>query len=161
MINTNVYETPLGLIEITEDGQGITGLLLIKERDKDIVLNETPLLKAAICELREYLSGERREFTIPLNPKGTEFQQKVWSELKKVPYGETRSYKEIAIAIGNPKAARAIGMANNKNPIMIIIPCHRIIGASGKLVGYAGGMEMKVQLLDLEGRGEFVDGNGY
>ena len=95
-------------------------------------------------------AGRRREFQLPLAPKGTEFQQKVWKALLDIPYGETRSYGEIARAIGNPKASRAVGMANNRNPIAIIIPCHRVIGSTGKLVGYGGGLDKKEFLLNLE-----------
>ena len=98
----------------------------------------------------EYLNGKRKSFDIKYEINGTEFQKKVWKELTDIPYGETRSYKEIAVAVGNPKASRAVGMANNKNPIAIIVPCHRVIGSDGKLVGYAGGLDMKRALLTLE-----------
>ena len=98
----------------------------------------------------EYLDGKRKEFDFPYKMIGTEFQKKVWHALTKIPYGETRTYKEIATAVGNPKASRAVGMANNRNPIFIVVPCHRVIGANGKLVGYAGGLDMKDALLSLE-----------
>lgn len=98
----------------------------------------------------EYLSGKRKAFDFAFELDGTDFQNKVWEELTHIPYGETRTYKEIAIAIGNPKASRAVGMANNKNPISIVVPCHRVIGFDGKLVGYAGGLDMKKALIDLE-----------
>ena len=104
---------------------------------------ETPLLA-------EYFAGERREFELPLAPEGTPFMRRVWAELVKVPYGATATYGEIAERIGNPGGSRAVGLANNRNPIAIIIPCHRIIGSSGKLVGYAGGVELKERLLALE-----------
>ena len=113
-------------------------------------LNATPLLKEAFRQLDEYLDGKRQGFDLPLAPQGTPFQQKVWQALQTIPYGETRSYKQIAEQIGNPLGCRAVGMANNKNPIGIIIPCHRVIGANGKLVGYAGGLDLKTQLLNLE-----------
>ena len=103
-----------------------------------------------MSELREYFDGKRREFDLPLAPEGTDFQKRVWEELCKIPYGETRSYGEIAAALGNTRAARAVGLANNKNPIPIIVPCHRVIGADGALVGYAGGVEAKDFLLKLE-----------
>ncbi|WP_297377471.1 methylated-DNA--[protein]-cysteine S-methyltransferase [uncultured Helcococcus sp.] len=103
-------------------------------------------------EIIEYLNGERISFDFPYELEGTDFQKKVWKELARIPYGETRTYKEIASAIGNKNASRAVGMANNKNPIMIVVPCHRVIGGNGKLVGYAGGIDMKKDLLDLEQR---------
>ena len=111
---------------------------------------ETPLLAEAMRQLAEYFAGERREFELPLAPEGTPFMRRVWAELVKVPYGATSTYGEIAERIGNPGGSRAVGLANNRNPIAIIIPCHRIIGSSGKLVGYAGGVELKERLLALE-----------
>ena len=113
-------------------------------------MNETVLIKKANKQLQEYFSGKRKIFDLPLAPTGTEFQQKVWSSLRKIPYGTTNSYKEIAESIGNIKASRAVGMANNKNPILILIPCHRVIGTNGKLVGYAGGIDVKEKLLKIE-----------
>ncbi|MDF2617091.1 MAG: Methylated-DNA--protein-cysteine methyltransferase [Sedimentibacter sp.] len=115
-------------------------------------MNETNLLRNAALQLNEYLEGKRNSFDLPLNPKGTEFQKKVWAALCDIPYGETRSYKQIAESVGNPKACRAVGMANNKNPIMIFIPCHRVVGSDGSLTGYAGGLDMKEKLLSLEKR---------
>ena len=111
---------------------------------------ETPLIKTAALQLFEYFYGKRAEFELPLSPKGTLFQQAVWTALKNIPFGETRSYKQIAEQIGNPKAVRAVGMANNRNPVPIIVPCHRVIGTNGELVGYAGGLDFKQALLDLE-----------
>lgn len=110
------------------------------------------LLWQAAAELGEYFAGHRRDFTLPLAPRGTEFQQRVWSELRRISYGETRSYGEIARAIGQPRACRAVGMANNRNPIAILIPCHRVIGRDGSLTGYAAGLTVKQQLLELERR---------
>ncbi len=111
---------------------------------------ETDLLLQAKNQLDEYYRGERKTFSLPLKANGTVFQERVWQALLTIPYAETRSYGEIAAQIGNPKASRAVGMANNRNPISIIIPCHRVIGSDGKLVGYGGGMHRKVWLLDLE-----------
>lgn len=111
----------------------------------------SPLLDAAEAQLREYFAGARRTFDLPLAPHGTEFQQRVWAALRAIPYGETRTYGELAAAIGSPNASRAVGMANHRNPIPIIIPCHRVIGANGTLTGYAGGLEIKRKLLALEG----------
>lgn len=113
-------------------------------------LHETALIRQAAKQLNEYLAGKRKTFDLPLEPGGTPFQKAVWHALTGIPYGETRTYREIAEIIGNPKACRAVGMANNKNPIAIIIPCHRVIGTGGKLIGYAGGLDIKKKLLELE-----------
>lgn len=146
------YKTIIGEIGIADNEKGITNIY-IKDNlkiEKDIEIRETKLIKEAVTQLNEYLSGRRVDFNVPLYPEGTEFQNKVWNELTRIPYGETRTYKEIAEKIGNPKAARAIGMANNKNPILIMIPCHRVVGKNKSLVGYAGGLEMKERLLEIE-----------
>lgn len=116
------------------------------------ILEETSLIKMAARQLDEYFKGERQQFNLPLDLSGTTFQTKVWKELLKIPYGQTKSYKDIAIAINNPKAYRAVGMANNKNRIMIVVPCHRVISSDNKLTGYAGGLEKKEFLLNLEYR---------
>jgi len=108
------------------------------------------IIKKTVKQLDEYFLGKRKIFNLPMNPLGSEFQKRVWKELQKIPYGQTRSYKDIAIAIGNPKAYRAVGNANNKNPIGIIIPCHRVIGSNKKLTGYAGGLDIKEKLLNME-----------
>lgn len=149
--HTNVYKTNLGYIGITENGTAITDLFYCKDQiPTDIIIEETPLLKEASQQLLDYLQGTRTDFTVPLAPEGTAFQKKVWNALQTIPYGETWSYKRLAQEIGNPKACRAVGMANNRNPIAIMIPCHRVVGANGKLVGYAGGLDIKEQLLRLE-----------
>ena len=152
MKNIFYFNMKIGKIGIEENGRAITRLDFInKDVQKEIIEeNETALLKEAIKQLNEYLDGKRIFFDLPLDPKGTEFQKKVWNALKEIPFGETRSYGEIAKIIGNEKASRAVGMANNKNPIAIIVPCHRVIGANGKLVGYAGGLDIKEKLLNLE-----------
>ena len=152
MKNIFYYNTKIGRIGIEENGIAITKLDFISKDVQEEIIeeNETALLKEAIKQLNEYLDGKRSSFDLPLEPKGTEFQKKVWNALKEIPYGETRSYGEIAKIIGNEKASRAVGMANNKNPIAIIVPCHRVIGANGKLVGYAGGLDLKEKLLQLE-----------
>lgn len=147
------YNTKIGKLGIREDGKNITHIYL---RDKDIdedkvVIEESDLIKRAYIQIDEYIKGKRKIFDLPLNPNGTEFQKKVWKALTEIPYGETTSYKDIAATLGNEKACRAVGMANNKNPIPIIIPCHRVIGANKKLVGYAGGLDLKKMLLNLEG----------
>lgn len=146
------YESPLGQIGIGADEVGITDIYFVQsEIERPRERKETPLIKEAGKQLAEYFSGERKEFSFPLHMKGTKFQVSVWEALLNIPYGETRSYKDIAIAIGNEKACRAVGLANNKNPIIIAVPCHRVIGANGTLVGYGGGLHMKENLLQLEG----------
>jgi methylated-DNA-[protein]-cysteine S-methyltransferase len=151
MKNMFHYSTAIGLIGIAEDGNAITNLWFQKERPpNDAVEHETDLLFETRNQLSEYLSGERTKFTIPLAPSGTPFQRKVWDALLEIPYGKTKSYGEIAMGISSPRASRAVGMANNRNPISILIPCHRVIGADGRLVGYLGGLDVKERLLDLE-----------
>ena len=110
----------------------------------------SPLQREVDKQMKEYFEGERKEFDLPLRPEGTDFQKKVWNALLEIPFGETRSYQDIANAVGSPKACRAVGMANHHNPIIIVIPCHRVIGKHGKLVGYGGGLSMKEKLLLLE-----------
>ncbi len=145
------YQTNIGEIGIAENKGSITNLFVKRERIlRDVVVKETAVLKEAGKQLVDYLAGKRKSFALPLAPEGTEFQQKVWKALQEIPCGETRSYKDVARSIGQPKASRAIGMANNKNPILILIPCHRVIGANGKLVGYAAGLQVKEYLLKLE-----------
>ncbi len=111
---------------------------------------DNPLLAEAVCQLRAYFEGQLRRFDLPLDLAGTEFQRRVWLELTRIPYGETRSYQDLARAIGAPKAVRAVGAANGANPVAIVVPCHRVIGASGKLTGYGGGLPLKRRLLSLE-----------
>jgi methylated-DNA-[protein]-cysteine S-methyltransferase len=113
--------------------------------------SSSPILAEALRQLRAYFAGSLREFTLPLDPQGTEFQKRVWRELQTRPFGEGRSYSQIAEAIGAPKAVRAVGAANGANPLAVVVPCHRVIGSSGKLVGYGGGLPLKKLLLDLEG----------
>ena len=160
------YQTKLGKLFIAEDGQGISEVTLLHDtlpgskdstamdeqlvKSKDYELKETPLLIEAAAQLGQYFDGKRKEFSLKLNPMGTDFQKKVWEALQAIPYGETRSYRQIAEAVGNSKASRAVGMANHHNPIMCIVPCHRVIGANGSLVGYAGGLDIKAQLLSME-----------
>jgi len=151
MKNIFFLQTNIGEIGIMENGTAITNLFFKGAIvPQDAVVKETALLKEAGQQLQDYLSGKRRSFELPLAPEGTEFQQKVWQALEEIPYGELRSYGEVAKHIGQPKAARAVGMANNKNPILILIPCHRVVGAKGNLVGYAAGLSVKEHLLKLE-----------
>ena len=142
------YETVLGSVTFVEENGAL--LAISTHRTFEGIEQETPLIKEAYRQLSEYLKGERKGFDLALLIKGTTFQQQVWKALLEIPYGETRSYKQIAVAIGNPKAVRAVGMANNRNPLLIVVPCHRVIGANGKLVGYGAGIEKKEFLLRLE-----------
>ncbi len=142
-----IYKSKIGDITITADENALLSLQFGAE-NTDFAIN--PVIKETIKQLDEYFSLKRKNFDLPLNPKGTEFQKRVWKELTKIPYGETRTYKQTALAIGNPNASRAIGNANNKNPIAIIIPCHRVIGSDGSLTGYAAGLNIKEFLLKLE-----------
>lgn len=149
-MNRKILQSPIGNIIISEENENLVELNIDNEKNINIKESQTPLLIETAKQLEEYFLGKRKQFDIPLKPKGTEFMQKVWNELKNIPYGETRTYKDIAISIGNEKASRAVGMANNKNPIPIIIPCHRVIGSNKSLVGYALGLGVKEYLLNLE-----------
>ncbi|MDI9475604.1 MAG: methylated-DNA--[protein]-cysteine S-methyltransferase [Natronincolaceae bacterium] len=155
MGNIFFYDTVIGKIGIAETNNNITNVSFVDDnmdnaQIEDIEVNETPLLKEAGKQLQQYLEGNRKDFDLPLLPVGTEFQKNVWKVLQTIPYGATLSYKQVAEKVGSPKAARAVGMANNRNPIAIIIPCHRVIGANGRLVGYGGGLHIKEYLLNME-----------
>ncbi|QOX64762.1 methylated-DNA--[protein]-cysteine S-methyltransferase [Anoxybacterium hadale] len=154
MANVFYYELKLGPIGIAESDDKITHLFFQNEAfsPEGYTHGETAVLTEAAKQLKEYFDGQRKEFELPLAPAGTEFMQRVWNALLQIPYGETRSYKQIAKMAGNEKACRAVGMANNRNPISIFIPCHRVIGANGALVGYGGGLDKKIFLLELERR---------
>ena len=145
------YQTAIGKIAIEENGKAITRVYFPNDEiPRDITVEETHLLKEAGKQLKAYLSGDIQKFTLPLEYEGTEFMQLVWKALGEIPYGETRCYQDIAELIYKPKAVRAVGLANNRNPLPIFIPCHRVIGKNGKLTGYAGGLEVKDYLLSLE-----------
>ncbi|HPT69331.1 MAG TPA: methylated-DNA--[protein]-cysteine S-methyltransferase [Syntrophomonas sp.] len=145
------YLTDIGNIGVEENGRGITNLYLPGAQiPPEIVEEETSILYDAGQQLQNYFIGQQREFILPLAPAGTEFMRKVWNNLLSIPYGETRSYAEVARLIGNKKACRAVGSANHRNPLPIIVPCHRVIGSDGKLVGYGGGLKIKSYLLELE-----------
>ncbi|MBB1312991.1 MULTISPECIES: methylated-DNA--[protein]-cysteine S-methyltransferase [Aliivibrio] len=154
----NVYtqfDSPIGLITVNGNDDGLLGVWYESHArtlsDFGVQDDEHPILQLTVSQLKEYFNGERREFSIPLAANGTEFQNKVWQALTTIPYGETWCYKDLAIAVGNPKASQAVGGANGKNPISIIVPCHRVIGKNGSLTGYAGGLDIKDALLKLEG----------
>lgn len=152
MINYYSENTKIGEITIFEENKAITRVCLPNSQVSTIGCQraKTPVIIEAFKQLTEYLDSKRNSFILQLSPKGTPFQMRVWAELAKIPYGKTVSYKDIATTIGNPKACRAVGMANNKNPIPIFIPCHRVIGKNGMLVGYAGGLDCKKALLKIE-----------
>lgn len=148
--------SPVGQLKLIANEKALVAVLWETDRPNRVLLGDMeqvdthPILIEAYTQLRAYFQGKRSHFDLPLEFYGTDFQKKVWAELLKIPYGETRSYLDIATAVGNPKAVRAVGAANGKNPISIIAPCHRVIGKNGKLVGFAGGLEVKDQLLKLE-----------
>ena len=143
--------SPVGELTLTQEGDCLTGLYFGRLPCQGLE-GPTPLLEEAARQLSEYFAGSRREFTLPLLLKGTPFQRRVWEALRTIPYGETCSYGELARAIGSPKSCRAVGGANHRNPISIIVPCHRVVGSTGSLTGYGGGLENKRFLLDLERR---------
>jgi methylated-DNA-[protein]-cysteine S-methyltransferase len=155
-------ESPIGRLMLTTDGTALTGLYMNLYRNKpsklpgvgdDWIQNATiDPLPAAARQLKEYFAGKRREFDLPLRMEGTEFQQCVWRELTKIPFGETRSYGQLAKRLNNPNGSRAVGLANGRNPIAIIVPCHRVIGADGSLTGFGGGLDRKEWLLTHEGQ---------
>lgn len=161
MLCQRTIETPVGKLFLTASDAALTELLFenhraevdgVAQTTETLFENGTPhsVLDQAEQELSEYFAGERKSFTVPVAPQGTDFQRAVWTELQKIPFGETISYIELARRMGDEKKTRAVGLANGKNPISIIIPCHRVIGANGHLVGYGGGIENKRWLIDFE-----------
>ena len=146
------YDSPIGMLCIISNENGIIGIQFAFDGKNrlDMVEAKIPLLEEAVRQLSEYFAGRRKEFSLPLDLQGTDFQLRTWNALRDIPYGETRTYKQIAEAIDCPKGCRAVGLANNRNPIPIIVPCHRVIGANGDLIGYAGGLDIKKRLLDIE-----------
>ncbi len=146
-MNCFCYDTPVGSISIEDDGNFVTSVSFEKKKSSD---KESELAKNTYFQLLEYFQKKRKRFDVPVNPEGTEFQKSVWKALCEIPYGSVCTYKDIAEKINNPKAFRAVGAANNKNPLLIIIPCHRVVSADGSLAGYSGGLAAKRFLLDLE-----------
>lgn len=149
-----LLSTPLGKICLASDGTALMELWLPSKVDEKVTVSGEPdeVLRETARQLKAYFAGELREFDVPMNLTGTSFQKKVWDELTRIPYGETISYAELATRIGNPKACRAVGLANGRNPIAILVPCHRVIGANGTLTGYGGGLPTKQWLLEHEQR---------
>lgn len=151
MTDSYTFNTPIGFLTIREEEKKLTKLFW-EANSVQTMKNElhSDFLYEVYTQVNEYLTGRRKQFDVPLKYQGTQFQQSVWQELQKIPYGETRSYQEIAAVIGNEKAVRAVGQANNKNPILLIIPCHRVIHKRGDISGFACGVEVKRYLLELE-----------
>jgi methylated-DNA-[protein]-cysteine S-methyltransferase len=151
MENRFIYQSLIGDFEIIDNGLAVTRVQFADKAEKDDTSNEISSVgKEVKKQLDEYFKGKRKKFDLPLEPVGTEYQKKVWNVLSEIPYGKTVTYKEVARMAGNEKASRAVGLANNRNPIPVIVPCHRVIGSNGKLVGYAGGLDKKQRLLELE-----------
>ncbi|SFC89885.1 methylated-DNA--[protein]-cysteine S-methyltransferase [Pseudoalteromonas denitrificans] len=148
---TDYMLSPLGLMEFKASDKGITQIIFCGDKNRQTQVNTNHITELCKQELTEYFDGKLKTFTVPLDQKGTEFQKSVWQCLTKIPFGETLSYGDIAISLNNPKSVRAVGGANGRNPISIIVPCHRVIGATGTLTGYAGGIERKLWLLKHEG----------
>jgi len=150
--------SPVGTLKLVASSDALVAVLWKRERRNRVKLDamtsapQQPILLAAERQLAEYFAGARTEFDLPLQPDGSEFQKKVWQALREIPFGQTRSYLDLAKAVGSSKAARAVGAANGKNPLSIIVPCHRVVGSNGSLTGFAGGLETKAALLALEAR---------
>jgi methylated-DNA-[protein]-cysteine S-methyltransferase len=148
--------TPVGRLKLVASDKGVLAILWQNERPNRVPLAESqenashPILLETERQLNEYFAGKRRSFSLPLDMQGTVFQKSVWEALLGIPFGETRSYGQLAKQLGNPNAMRAVGAANGRNPISIVVPCHRVIGSSGELTGFAGGLETKAHLLELE-----------
>src|ERR1700761_2002766 len=153
-------DSPIGKLKLVASDKGLVAILWEKDNPRRVRLSDMaedpdhPMLIETQQQLEEYFAGKRKLFAIPLDMRGTRFQNDVWQALLAIPFGETRTYGELARQLGNPNATRAVGAANGRNPISIIVPCHRVIGASGKLTGFAGGLKAKAHLLGLEGRDE-------
>ncbi|MFK5635744.1 methylated-DNA--[protein]-cysteine S-methyltransferase [Ornithinimicrobium sp. LYQ103] len=150
-------DSPVGPLRLVSDGEHLTGLFFAEHRHAperagtEVGLGEAPaVLREAVVQLADYFAGRRTDFDLPLAAEGTPFQQRVWALLRQIPYGRTRSYGQLAAELGQPGASRAVGLANGRNPLSIVVPCHRVVGADGSLTGYGGGAERKRALLDLE-----------
>lgn len=155
MIFSKKVTTPVGDMLLTEENGALTGAALARFSSE--TGSDTPLLLQAEAEIKAYFSGELRVFSVPLAMKGTPFQQMVWQALREIPYGQTATYGEIAARIGRPLAARAVGMACNRNPLLLFVPCHRVVGTGGKLTGFAAGIQVKEELLQVEAEGYKID----
>lgn len=150
-MNSCTIDSPLGPLQLLSDGGQLWAIHFPDQHNGAPDSKEDAVLQRTRRQLHQYFAGTRRQFELPLAPRGTPFQRQVWRELQRVPYGELRSYREIAVALGRPTATRAVGAANGRNPLPIVVPCHRVIGSNGQLTGYAGGLDLKYMLLELEG----------
>jgi methylated-DNA-[protein]-cysteine S-methyltransferase len=158
MFHTVTMDSPVGELRLIAGDRGLRAILWgAEDADRiasidraDLVEGSTPILDQAVAQLEEYFAGTRREFDLPLDPLGTPFQQSAWMVLRTIPYGQTMSYGQQARTLGDPNKARAVGAANGKNPLSIVVPCHRVVGSNGHLTGFAGGLEIKSWLLDHE-----------
>lgn len=158
MVKHTVFDSPLGLLTAVANDAGLAAVYMAEHKRRPtletlgerVAASASPVLAATVTELGEYFSGTRRTFTMPLAPVGNPFQHRVWAALREIPYGELRTYGDLAAMLGDRSMAQAVGSANGRNPISIIVPCHRVVGADGSLVGYAGGLERKQFLLELE-----------
>lgn len=165
MFFTTTIDTPVGELRIIAGERGLRAILWGAEDaariasidEGDLVEGRTPLLDEAVTQLQEYFAGTRRDFDLPLDPAGTPFQQSVWMVLRTIPYGQTISYGQQARRLGDPNKARAVGAANGKNPLSIVVPCHRVIGSDGQLTGFAAGLDVKSWLLDHEHQPRLID----
>jgi len=152
-------ESPVGALKLVASDKGLAAILWENDSPRRVPLsglvedNKHPVLLKVERQLQEYFAGSRRAFDLPLDMRGTAFQKDVWEALLAIPYGETRSYGQLAKQLGRPSASRAVGAANGRNPISIVVPCHRVIGSTGKLTGFAGGLDIKARLLNLENEG--------
>jgi methylated-DNA-[protein]-cysteine S-methyltransferase len=152
-------DSPVGKLKLVASDNGLVAVLWDKEKPKRVRLGEVqereghPVLIKAERQITDYFAGKRRSFSVDIDMQGTSFQKQVWEALLAIPFGETRTYGDLAKQLGRPQAARAIGAASGKNPLSIIVPCHRVVGSSGRLTGFAGGLDAKARLLELEGKG--------
>lgn len=149
-MKTAFIKTPVGILEIKGDAEGLASVLFKDSENVEVSEKIPKELKEAIHQLQEYFEGNRKQFNLKLSPEGTDFQKKVWKQLEEIPFGKTTTYQQMANQLGDPKVIRAAASANGKNPISIIIPCHRVIGSDGSLTGYAGGLHRKKWLLEFE-----------
>lgn len=152
-MNYQYFDSPIGTLRLVSDGEHLVAIEFegMHDRDDNDLEAGDPVLQACARQLTEYFAGKRTRFRLPLAPGGTEFQRSVWKALETIPYGQLNSYADIAAVIGKPRAMRAVGAANGRNPIPIVVPCHRVVGSDGSLTGFAGGLETKRRLLELEG----------
>ncbi len=150
-LNYQHLESPIGTLRLLSDGQALVRIEFENHLQEDGDQRCDAVREKTAAQLQQYFAGERRHFELPLAPGGTDFQQGVWNQLRAIPFGELRTYRDVAVSVGNLKAVRAVGVANGRNPIPIVVPCHRVVGSNGKLTGFAGGLNVKRKLLALEG----------